>query len=212
MLFFLTLFTRQLSFFVVHEQSSPVQFSWHLHRLSQPHIPWSDPKHRVRIEPRACFFFTRADKIVFPWTWKVITLAVITIDTLARLNRQQKSNSPPFLRFALTSIVAVSHLHRPQTHCPRPEQISDDPGLKKILSSMFAARCSLSLLALLNFRFNCRWCCIAFAFSSIKSFRTCANPALVSSVIGTSRTIDLAWHFGARTGAIGLNGDTHFIV
>lgn len=28
-----------------------------------------------------------------------------------------------------TSIVAVSHLHLPQTHCPLPEQISDDPGL-----------------------------------------------------------------------------------
>ncbi len=52
----------------------------------------------------------------------------------------------------LTSIVAVSHLHLPQTHCPRPEQISDDPGLKETkpkLNEYFFL--FFLLFALLNF-------------------------------------------------------------
>lgn len=71
--------------------------------------------------------------------------------------REEKSNIPSPHPPALTSIVAVSHLHRPQTHCPRPEQISNDPGLENILIHTLERHgfSSLVLFALLNFGFHC---------------------------------------------------------
>ena len=82
---------------------------------------------------------------------------------------------------------------------------------RKYSQKLFFVSCFI-LSTLLNFRFNCRWCCITFTFSSIVSFGTCTNTTFICTMIGTARTIDLTWNFRAWTRTICLNSNTHFII